>query len=151
MSDTEKIYNTPQEIAMRLLIIMSIIGGKVTKDQLFFFDFLSIHSSIADEKSKSLHPDNPHFGLEFYSKSNNTNKAIHLLIHKKLVDVKYDKDEYYYEINIFGKYILSLVDGEYRLILSDQARKVSEEFVDFSVRDIRKFFDQSIVNWGAVK
>ncbi|MFS1133340.1 ABC-three component system middle component 2 [Enterococcus hirae] len=151
MSETEKIYNTPKEIAMRLLIIMSIIKGEITKERLFFFDFLSIHSSIIDEKSISLHPDNPRFGLEFYSKESNTDKAIHLLIHKKLINVKYDRDGYYYEINTLGKYIISLIDGDYNLILSDRVEQVSKEFSNFTERDIQKFFDQSIVNWGAVK
>lgn len=151
MSETEKIYNTPQEIAMRLLIILSITNKKITKERLFFFDFLSIHSSIIDKKSISLHPDNPRFGLEFYSKESYNNKAIHLLIHKKLINVKYDEDGYYYEINMFGKYILSMMNGEYKLILSDKVEQVSREFSNFSERDIQKFFDQSIVNWGAVK
>ena len=146
---TESIYNTPYEIAMRLLIIMNTVNQSLTKERLFFFDFLSIHSSIVDKNSKSLHPDNPQFGLEYYSKEGNTEQAIHLLIHKKLVDVIYNEDNYYFEINIFGKHLLSLMEGQYKNYLEIQSKKVSHEFLDFEEDEIQKYFEQSIVNWGA--
>lgn len=151
MNNTDYVYNTPQEIAMRLLLIIFVSKQRISKEKLFFFDFLALHSSIVDESSKSLHPDNPQFGLEYYSKESNTEMALHLLIHKKLVDVVYDKNGYYYECNIFGKHVLAMLDGEYKAILTEQIDKVSQEFLDFPENEIQKFFDQSIVNWGAQK
>lgn len=148
MTDAELLYNTPQEIAMRLLIILSISNAKLAKSKLFFYDFLTLHGSIVDESNKSLHPDNPYFGLEFFSKEKNSEKAVHLLVHKKLVTVSYDSENYYFEINNVGRHILSLIDGDYKGNLELASKRVVEEFSSFSEQDVQKYFDKNLLNWS---
>lgn len=148
MHDTDKLYNTQQEIAMRMLIIFSVVDQPMTKLKLMFFDFLSIHSSIANGKSRSIHPDNPKFGLEFFSKESNTEKAIHLLVHKKLINFFYDDKNYYFEVNNLGRHLISMIDGVYKNQLEMEVRQVKQEFLSLSEDDIQKYFDKNIVYWG---
>lgn len=148
MHSSDELYNTPQEIAMRMLVILHNINQPLTKGKLTFFDFLSIHSSVIDEKSKSIHPDNPKFGLEFFSKKSNTEKAIHLLVHKKLVNVSYDKKYYYFEINIFGSHLVSMIDGSYKNQLENSINQLKQEFLPLSENNIQRYFDENIVHWG---
>ena len=149
MTNTDLIYNTPQEIAIRLLVVLLVSKNKLSKDRLIFFDFLTIHTSTFSDTNKSIHPDNPYFGLEFFSKNTNTEKAVHLLVHKKLINSFHDEGGYYFEINNMGKYILSLINGPYKNQVVIHAGKVIEEFSSLTDQDIRKYFDLNLIKWSA--
>lgn len=64
------IYNTPVEIALRLLMIIVKNKKEIDIDKLIIVDYLSLHGSLVNDELISIHPDNPFHGLEVYSKIN---------------------------------------------------------------------------------
>lgn len=143
------IYNTPVEIALRLLMIIVKNKKEIDIDKLIIVDYLSLHGSLVNDELISIHPDNPFHGLEVYSKINVVKQGIELLISKGLIDVKFNCTGIEYTSNTISEYFLSYFDSEYYLELEKNIEVVTKIFKNYSSDDIRRYLYDNIELWNS--
>ena len=143
------IYNTPVEIALRLLMIIVKNKKEIDIDKLMIVDYLSLHGSLVNDELISIHPDNPFHGLEVYSKINVVKQGIELLISKGLIDVKFNCRGIEYTSNAISEYFLSYFDSEYYLELEKNIEVVTKIFKNYSSDDIRRYLYDNIELWNS--
>ena len=118
-----KIYNNEYEIAIRSLIIINKYENGIDIDSLIILDYLSLHSNVFDKELISLHPDNPFFGIELFSKRNLIKKSINLLLQKGLIHINYSDTGILYVASDAVNYFLSYFDGDYYKITIQNRHK----------------------------
>ena len=143
------IYNTPVEIALRLLMIIVKNKKEIDIDKLIIVDYLSLHGSLVNDELISIHPDNPFHGLEVYSKINVVKQGIELLISKGLIDVRFNCTGIEYTSNAISEYFLSYIDSEYYLELEKNIEVVTKIFKNYSSDDIRRYLYDNIELWNS--
>lgn len=143
-----KIYNTPVEIGVRLLMIIVKSKIEIDFDKLLILDYLSLHSNVINNRFKSLHPDNPFHGLEIYSKINISKSAINLLISKGLIDVKVTSKGIVYNSNSISEYFLSFFEGDYYKELEESVEKIIDNFNSYSSEELQKYILKNIDKWN---
>lgn len=144
-----KIYNTPIEIGVRLLMIIVKNKIEIDFDKLLILDYLSLHSNIINDKSKSLHPDNPFHGLEIYSKMNISKNAINILISKGLIDVNFTSKGIAYSSNSISEYFLSFFEGDYYNELEKSIEIIIDNFNSYSSEELQEYVLKNIDKWNS--
>ena len=115
------IYNTPVEIALRLLMIIVKNKKEIDIDKLIIVD----------------------------SKINVVKQGIELLISKGLIDVKFNCRGIEYTSNAISEYFLSYFDSEYYLELEKNIEVVTKIFKNYSSDDIRRYLYDNIELWNS--
>ncbi|MDU5107635.1 ABC-three component system middle component 2 [Clostridium sp.] len=143
-----KIYNTPVEIGVRLLMIIVKNKIEIDFDKLLILDYLSLHSNLINDNFKSLHPDNPFHGLEVYSKMNISKSAIDLLVSKGLIDVKFTSNGIVYSSNSISEYFLSFFECDYYKELEESIEKIIGNFNSYNSNELQEYVFKNIDKWN---
>lgn len=143
-----KIYNTPIEIGVRLLMIIVKNKIEIDFDKLLILDYLSLHSNVINNEFKSLHPDNPFHGLEVYSKMNISKSAINLLVSKGLIDVKFTSKGIVYSSNSISEYFLSFFECDYYKELEESIEKIIDNFNSYNSDELQEYIFKNIDKWN---
>lgn len=143
-----KIYNTPVEIGVRLLMILVKSEVEVDFDKLLVLDYLSLHSNVINDEFKSLHPDNPCHGLEIYSKIDVSKNAINLLISKGLIDIRFTSEGIAYSSNSISEYFLSFFEGEYYNELEENIERIINKFNLWDSNKLQDYIFKNIGKWN---
>ena len=91
-----QIYNSPQEVGVRILFILDICQKRMSKQRIMFYDYFALHLNDLDHTKESLHPDNPNHSSEIAIKRELISRGLDLIIAKGLLSVKYSKTGIYY-------------------------------------------------------
>ncbi|ELC8457028.1 hypothetical protein QYB58_002140 [Clostridium perfringens] len=142
-----RIYNTKYEIGVRALMIISKYPNGIDMDSLIILEYLSLHVKIIDEKLKSLHPDNPFYGMELLSKRRLMNSSINLLFSKGLIDKKYCDEGVLYTSTILTDYFLSYFDSNYFNKLNTSINTVINKFKGYNRDMLEKYVYENIEIW----
>lgn len=145
------IYNTPVEVAIRLLTIIVKYKSQIDFEKLIILDYLSLHANVVCSEFESIHPDNPFHGLEVYSKMEVSKKAINLLISKGLIDVEFTTEGISYNYNVVSEHFLSYFDGEYYEKLKLNIDKVLDFFASYSSSDLQNYLYDNMSSFGGKK
>lgn len=143
-----KIYNTKFELGIRTLMIINKHLDGIDIDRLIILDYLSIHANIIDSSLKSLHPENPFYGIELLTKRDLLKESINLLISKGLIDIKYSDDGIYYIPNGITNYFLSYFEGIYFDNLNNSINIILNKFKGYSRDDLKKYVNDNIELWS---
>ena len=90
-----QIYNSPEEVGVRILFILDICKKRMSKQRIMYYDYFSLHLNDLDQSQTSLHPDNPKHSSEIAIKRELINGGLELMIAKGLLTVKYSKTGIY--------------------------------------------------------
>ncbi|MEG0774398.1 ABC-three component system middle component 2 [Clostridium sp.] len=142
-----KIYNTPIEIGIRILLILKRCESAMELNSIIIYDYLMLHISDFDKKYQSLHPANPYHATELLAKRKVVQNAINLLIKKGLVNIVCSEDGIRYKDSEIGNIFLSYFESDYYFKLCSNADIVIKRFEDFNEVELNKFINNSIHNW----
>lgn len=96
---TQHLYNTPVEIAARLLIIINELRSEnADQEKLMYLDYLSLHTGDVGGEI-SVHAPIPNRGVQVYSKSELIKSSLTLLLSKELIDFISSEDGFVYSKN----------------------------------------------------
>lgn len=142
-----KLYNTEEEIGVRLLCILEQIKTKASFVRLLYYDYFSLHLDDIDRKYESLHPSNPSHSTEIVVKRKLVNAAIECMALKGLLDVKYTATGIYYTKNSVTGPFLECFQSSYMTKLRDNIRIVHEIFCEYSDKRLQKYVDNHLGKW----
>jgi len=142
-----QIFNSPEEVGVRILIILDICQKKMSKQRIMYYDYFSLHLNDLDQTQSSLHPDNPNHSSEIAIKRDLINRGIELMIAKGLVSVKYSKTGIYYCINQLTHPFLLLFQNEYANELKRNVAAVDNVFSSHTDKQIYKYINNNIGKW----
>lgn len=109
-----KLFNTPFEVSMRILLALLIAPKKqMSLDMITAIDFLTIYSSDFDISDYNLHGENIFSFSEFTSKRKVISEAIKELVLKDLVIVIHSEQGFQYKLNNRGKNLCDTFTSDY--------------------------------------
>jgi hypothetical protein len=150
METNSKIFNTPLEIGMRILIIMNHSkhsGIKNDIERLMYLDYLCLNThDIGGEES--IHAPIPNRGLQIYARQELIRKGLVLLISKEFVVPKSNKFGFYYEINEVGSKFLEYFESDYYIALSNRVKWTVEKFNSTNNKILNRFIKENLHKWG---
>ncbi|GAE02572.1 hypothetical protein CBO05C_2262 [Clostridium botulinum B str. Osaka05] len=147
MTKKIQIFNSPEEVGVRILFILDICQKRMSKQRIMYYDYFSLHLNDLDQTQKSLHPDNPNHSSEIAIKRDLINTGLDLIIAKGLVSVKYSKSGIYYQNNQLTRPFINLFQNTYVEELKMNIATVNEFFLKYSDRQIYKYINGNIGKW----
>lgn len=142
-----KIYNTSEEIGVRILFIVQICQKRMSSQRIMYYDYFALHLCDIDRSYESLHPDNPNHSSEIAIRRKFINEGINLMISKGLLSIKYTQTGIYYVHNNITDKFLEMFDNEYVEKLKRCIFIVNEKFSSYSDKQIYKYIDKNIGSW----
>lgn len=142
-----KIYNTPFEVGIRILILLVRCERPLDIEEITTYDYLLLHSSEMDKEIKSLHPDNPFYVMELYSKRNVIQKSITLLISKGLVLCEYNSNGISYKPTEIANNFLEYFESSYFLKLMKNADLINLKLINFKLEVIKELINENYEEW----
>ena len=109
----DKVFNTPFELSLRVLLILSCEKVALTADMITAIDFITVYGKIFGVSDNNLHGDSDYKFSEFTSRRGLVNLAIKSLALDGFVDIANSEGEFLYEINERGNAYISSLHSEY--------------------------------------
>lgn len=142
-----KLYNTPIEIGIRILLILNRYKNTMELNSIIIYDYLMLHIGDFDKQYESLHPANPYHATELLAKRKVVKNAINLLIKKGLVNIICSEDGIKYKDSEIGEIFLSYFESGYYLKLCKNVDIVMERFGNYSEVELNEFINNNITKW----
>lgn len=142
-----RIFNSPEEVGVRVLFILDICGKKMSSQRIMYYDYFALHLNDIDERYESLHPDNPNHSSEIAVRREKINQGLNLMISKGLLSVKYSKTGIYYQKNQLTSSFVSLFKNGYAVRLKQNISIVDNMFREYTDSKIYKYVNTNIGSW----
>lgn len=143
--DTQKLYNSPVEVAIRLLVLLEISKVKHNSDHLLYLEHLSLHTKdIGGEIS--LHAAVPNRGVQLYAKEQIIQSSLKFLMSKQLIDLHFTSEGFQYSANDLSMPFLSYFQSNYYHRFREKARFVIDSFGSMPLDDLISFFEEKVLN-----
>jgi hypothetical protein len=144
------IFNSPLEIALRLLYIFNSATIPLDLQRLVYYHYLLIHSGDIPDSPQSIHPNLPIRSCEILVNRQVLKSSLTLLVLKDLVKVKYtQKQGIQYSksktTNVFVKYL----ESPYSKLLEQRATWLCSTFDNFSDKKLSKLIQDNLEQWGS--
>ncbi|QEH69964.1 ABC-three component system middle component 2 [Cellulosilyticum sp. WCF-2] len=147
MTKKSQIFNSPEEIGVRILFILDICQKRMSKQRIMYYDYFSLHLNDLDRSIESLHPDNPNHSSEIAIRREVISRGLELMITKGLADVKYSKTGIYYCSNKLTHLFLDLFCLDYVKKLKIDIATVNQFFFQYTDRQIYKYINNNMGKW----
>lgn len=148
ITDRIKIFNTPEEVGLRILFVLSICNKRMSSQRIMYYDYFILHLNDIDNMYDSLHPDNPNHSSEIAVKRDIINIGLKLMISKGLLDIKYTKTGIFYRKTSITDSFLEMFENGYVEKLKQNINIVNERFNNFSDSQIYRYIDKNIGSWS---
>lgn len=142
-----QLYNSPQEVGVRILFILDICNKRMSKQRIMYYDYFALHLNDLDASKFSLHPDNPNHSSEIAIKRELINRGLDFVITKGLISVKYSKTGIYYSSNALTHSFVELFQNDYVNELKQSISIVDSCFSSQSDKQIYKYINRNIGKW----
>lgn len=143
-----KIFNSPEEVGVRILFILDVYQRKMSSQRIMYYDYFSLHLNDIDNTYESLHPDNPNHSSEIAVRRDLIKKALNLMIEKGLISIKYLKTGIYYQKNQLTTSFVDLFENGYATQLKKYIKVVDEKFLNYSDKQIYEYINKNIGSWA---
>jgi len=143
-----KIFNSPEEVGMRVLFILNVCGKRMSSQRIMYYDYFALHFNDIDDAYESLHPGNPNHSSEIAVRRVAVNNGLNLMISKGLINIKYSKTGIYYQKNQLTTSFAALFQNGYVDQLKKYIETVDETFSSYSDKQIYKYIDKNIGSWA---
>lgn len=142
-----KIFNSPEEVGVRILFILDVCGNRMSSQRIMYYDYFALHLNDIDDNYDSLHPDNPNHSSEIAVRREKINQGLNLMISKGLLNVKYSKTGIYYQKNQLTSSFIELFQNGYSNRLKQNITIVDKLFREYSDNKIYKYVNKNIGSW----
>lgn len=142
-----KIFNSPEEVGVRILFILDVCGNRMSSQRIMYYDYFALHLKDIDDNYESLHPDNPNHSSEIAVRREKINQGLNLMISKGLLNVKYSKTGIYYQKNQLTSSFIALFKNGYSDRLKQNITIVDKMFREYSDNRIYKYVNKNIGSW----
>ena len=142
-----KIFNSPEEVGVRILFILDVCGNRMSSQRIMYYDYFALHLNDIDDNYESLHPDNPNHSSEIAVRREKINQGLNLMISKGLLNVKYSKTGIYYQKNQLTSSFIELFKNGYSDRLKQNITIVDKLFREYSDNKIYKYVNKNIGSW----
>ncbi|RSD20623.1 ABC-three component system middle component 2 [Mesobacillus subterraneus] len=144
-----KLFNSPLEIGLRVLVFLSTIApNSVDIQRLIYFDYLTIHSGDIENGPESLHAATPHRTGEIIVRRNMLQEGINLMASKGLIDIVFNSEGITYKANEISPNFLGYFDSTYYIQLKENAKWVINKFASYSNDDLNRYIKKHLDVWG---
>ena len=143
-----KLFNTEEEVGVRLLFILKLIKEKASLTRLLYYDYFALHLDDTDSNYESLHPSNPSHSTEIIVRRQLIKRAIECMSLKGLLDVKYTAHGIYYKRNNATSGFLSYFQSDYVKHLRKNIEIVDKRFCDFTDHRLDKYVAVNLGKWA---
>lgn len=145
-----KVFNSPLEIALRVLLIISRNGKKgLSLDRLVIYDYLILNSGDIKGAPPSLHPALPNRSTQLLVKRELIQKSLQILSSKELLSINYTREGILYCPSKLSLPFLEYFESAYFLELNERVKWVVENFKRKSNEQLDKFISLNLNKWGS--
>jgi hypothetical protein len=144
----DSILNSPLEVGLRMLFLLSQITIPVDLNRLAIYDYLLLHSQDLDDGPASLHPPTPLRSGELLVRRNQITRGLYLLETRGLVERDYSNEGITFRSSKLVEPFLKYFESEYSIKCSDISRWIAETFDVMSTDQLRTFIHSRIGKWG---
>jgi len=145
-----KIFNSPLEISLRVLLLLSLNGAKgVSIERLVIYDYLILNSGDIEGAPKSLHPALPNRSSQLLIKRELIKKALQILSSKELILVKYTKKGILYTPSKLSIPFITYFESDYFIELKKRIEWVIEHFKNKTEKKLNKYISSNLNKWGS--
>lgn len=109
------VFNTPFEVSLRLILLLSCCTKPQTIDSMLAIDFISIYAKDFGLSEHNLHGDNIYMYSEIAARRSATSHAMKLLVRQGMIDVLGTSDGFRYSISLLGSEYCSGLQSEYAI------------------------------------
>jgi hypothetical protein len=144
------IFNSPLEIALRLLFIFKNATAPLDLQRLVYYQYLLIHSGDIPEAPKSIHPNLPTRSCEMLINRKILKKSLTLLVLKDLVAVKYSKKNgIQYAKNKQTDVFVNYLESSYSKLLEERANWLCSKFDSYTDKQLSQLINYNLEQWGS--
>ncbi len=143
------LFNSPLEVALRLVFILNTTSRPLDVDRLVYYNYLLVHSSDMPNSPKSIHADLPQRSNEIPVAQVLIKKALTLLISKGLVSIKYAKSGIQYIRNDSTPLFVGFFESEYAKLLTERTNWLCTHFDEKNDEEISGIIKRHRVKWGS--
>lgn len=145
--EVTKIFNTPEEVGIRVLLILSQSMDAMDLQRLVYYDYFLLHLNDILKDQDSIHPSNPYHATEIAIKRKLIQEGINLMSKKGLIDIHFSIQGISYSRNKMTIEFLEYFDSNYFNKLEKNARIVEENFNTFTDEKIQNYVYENIGKW----
>lgn len=134
-----KLFNTPFENMLRILLLTNAVNKPMNVDRLAAFDFICIFGKKCRVLDKNLHGDNEFGFSEFTTKRERIAEAIKIAVKNNLLKMELSVDGFTYSINDRGRKIVDGVQSPYARSYVTGAKIVNDRFSGRSDEEVLQY------------
>lgn len=134
-----KVFNTPFENMLRVLLLADVVEKPINVDRLASLDFICIYGKKCRVLDKNLHGDNEFGFSEFTTKRDRINEATKIAVKNDFLKVETSDNGFAYSINDRGKTIVTKVQSPYARSYTVGAKIVNRRFSGYTDEEILKY------------
>lgn len=134
-----KIFNTPFENMLRILLLTETVNKPMNIDRMAALDFICIFGKKCRVLDKNLHGDNEFGFSEFTTKRERITEAAKLAVKNDFLMVENTKDGFAYSINARGKQVNKGLQSPYARAYVIGAKIVNSRFSAYSDEEILEY------------
>lgn len=144
-----KYFNTPLELGIRALFIISNIGSDgCDLDRLVYYDYLLLHSSDVEDGPMSLHPAMPFRSGEILVKRELLKKGLNMMISKELITIKVSGQGILYTTTELTIPFINYFESNYSNSLKQLSSWVIKRFHSLSDKELSNYINANLNKWG---
>ncbi|KGP77758.1 ABC-three component system middle component 2 [Paenibacillus sp. 1A_MP2] len=150
-SANDMAFNSPLEIGLRALIILSVNQpAYLDLQRLVYYDYLVLHTrDIGDPNSPdSIHPATPHRSGEIVVRRKAMQDGLDLMYSRTLLEIVFGGNGVSYIATELSNAFLDLFESEYYKLLRNNAFWVSQFFSEYSDEELKGYIDNKLGSWG---
>ena len=134
-----KVFNTPFENMLRILLLSDTLGEGVNEDRLAALDFICIFGKKCEVLDKNLHGDNEFGFSEFTTKREKIIEAVKIAVKNDFLKVKKTEEGFLYSISDRGKEVVKGLQAPYARSYVIGAKIVCGRFSAYTDESILKY------------
>lgn len=143
--NTQSLYNTPVEVAIRLLIILEQSKEQQDLEWLLLVEHFSLHTSDVGIILESIHAPVPNRGVQLYAKEKVVKLALNFLLSKGLIDVKFTNKGFVYKSNDISLLFLNYFESNYFTKFQERVHLVLLKFSNYNTKEMKKYFEDNVL------
>lgn len=144
----ESVLNSPLEVALRTLILLSRVTVSADIQRLAIYDYLLLHSHDIDAGPSSLHPATPIRAGELLVRRGQIDRGLYLLESRGLVERDYSAEGIGFRASNLASHFLNYLESDYARRCDDISLWVAKTFDPMSSQELQAFIRARIGKWG---
>ena len=137
MTMTNRLFNSPYEMQLRLSLLLSRISFPISLDKLVALDFITVYGAEFNVSAENLHGDSMFRFSEIASKREQAQEAIRRMAKMGIIEIQITNG-YEYSLSSAGKKYANSFEGMYASKYRKNAEKAVKEYSQYSDQELMK-------------